>query len=136
MIITSRNTVRIIADARKTQGLFERALHSELFIAVAAPLLLLLIWEIVVRIHLLDARFFPAPSSVIEELIVLLQSGLLFIDIGWTLLRVLIGTLLGTIRASSSGSCWDCRRSCGLSCSRRSPRFTQCQRSRCFRWSC
>jgi len=97
MIITSRNTVRIIADARKTQGLFERALHSELFIAVAAPLLLLLIWEIVVRTHLLDARFFPAPSSVIEELIVLSQSGQLFIDIGWTLLRVLIGTLLGTI---------------------------------------
>jgi ABC-type nitrate/sulfonate/bicarbonate transport system permease component len=96
VIITSRNTVRIIADVRKTRGLFERALHSELFLAVAAPLLLLLIWEIVVRIHLLDARFFPAPSSVIEELIVLLQSGQLFIDIGWTLSRVLIGTLLGT----------------------------------------
>jgi ABC-type nitrate/sulfonate/bicarbonate transport system permease component len=97
MIITSHNTVRIIADARKREGLLERALHSELFVAVAAPLLLLLIWEIVVRIHLLDARFFPAPSSVIEELFVLLQSGQLFIDIGWTLSRVVIGTLLGTI---------------------------------------
>ena len=97
MIITSHNTVRIIADARKREGLLERALHSELFVAVAAPLLLLLIWEIVVRIHLLDARFFPAPSSVIEELFVLLQSGQLFIDIGWTLCRVVIGTLLGTI---------------------------------------
>jgi ABC-type nitrate/sulfonate/bicarbonate transport system permease component len=97
MIITSHNTVRIIADARKREGLLEGALHSELFVAVAAPLLLLLIWEIVVRIHLLDARFFPAPSSVIEELIVLLQSGQLFIDIGWTLSRVVIGTLLGTI---------------------------------------
>src|SRR5580704_1881622 len=97
MIIPSRDTVRIIADARRTKGLFERALHSELFIAVAAPLLILLIWEIVVRIHLLDARFFPAPSSVIEELIVLLQSGQLFVDIAWTLSRVVIGTLLGTI---------------------------------------
>jgi ABC-type nitrate/sulfonate/bicarbonate transport system permease component len=97
MIITSRNTVRIIADASKTEGLLERALHSELFVAIAAPLLLLLVWEIVVRIHLLDARFFATPSSVIEELFLLLQSGQLFIDIGWTLLRVVIGTLLGTI---------------------------------------
>jgi ABC-type nitrate/sulfonate/bicarbonate transport system permease component len=97
MIITSRDTVRIVADARKAPNLFERALHSELFIAIASPLLILLVWEIVVRIHLLDARFFPAPSSVIVELVALAQSGQLFIDIGWTLLRVVIGTLLGTI---------------------------------------
>ena len=97
MIITSRDTVRIVADARKAPNLFERALHSELFIAIASPLLILLVWEIVVRIHLLDARFFPAPLSVIGELILLAQSGQLFIDIGWTLLRVVIGTLLGTI---------------------------------------
>jgi ABC-type nitrate/sulfonate/bicarbonate transport system permease component len=97
MIITSRDTVRIVADARKAPNLFERALHSELFIAIASPLLILLVWEIVVRIHLLDARFFPAPSSVIVELVLLAQSGQLFIDISWTLLRVVIGTLLGTI---------------------------------------
>jgi ABC-type nitrate/sulfonate/bicarbonate transport system permease component len=97
MIITSRDTVRIVADARKAPNLLERALHSELFIAIASPLLILLVWEIVVRIHLLDARFFPAPSSVIVELVLLAQSGQLFIDIGWTLLRVVIGTLLGTI---------------------------------------
>jgi ABC-type nitrate/sulfonate/bicarbonate transport system permease component len=97
MIITSRDTVRIVADARKAPNLFERSLHSELFIAIASPLLILLVWEIVVRIHLLDARFFPAPSSVIVELVLLAQSGQLFIDIGWTLLRVVIGTLLGTI---------------------------------------
>jgi ABC-type nitrate/sulfonate/bicarbonate transport system permease component len=97
MIITSRDTVRIVADARKAPSLFERALHSELFIAIASPLLILLVWEIVVRIHLLDARFFPAPSSVIVELVLLAQSGQLFVDIGWTLLRVVIGTLLGTI---------------------------------------
>ena len=97
MIITSRDTVRIVADARKGPNLFERALHSELFIAIASPLLILLVWEIVVRVHLLDARFFPAPSSVIVELVLLAQSGQLFIDIGWTLTRVVIGTLLGTI---------------------------------------
>jgi hypothetical protein len=46
MIITSHNTVRIIADARKREGLLEGALHSELFVAVAGPVLLLLVWEI------------------------------------------------------------------------------------------
>jgi NitT/TauT family transport system permease protein len=97
MIITSSNSVRIIADARKGPGVLERALRSEWFVAIASPLLILLVWEIAVRIHLLDARFFPAPSSVIEELVLLVQSGQLFVDMGWTLLRVVVGTLLGTI---------------------------------------
>lgn len=34
-------------------------------VAVAAPLALLLVWELLVRIGLLDARFFPAPLSIV-----------------------------------------------------------------------
>jgi ABC-type nitrate/sulfonate/bicarbonate transport system permease component len=97
MIVTSKQSVRIVADADRPPGRFERMLHSDLFVAIASPLLMLLAWEVAVRIHLLDARFFPAPSSVIEELVLLVQTGQLFVDIGWTLLRVVIGTLLGTI---------------------------------------
>jgi ABC-type nitrate/sulfonate/bicarbonate transport system permease component len=97
MIVTSNQSVRIVADADRPPGRFERMLHSDLFVAIASPLLMLLAWEVAVRIHLLDARFFPAPSSVIEELVLLVQTGQLFVDIGWTLLRVVIGTLLGTI---------------------------------------
>ena len=50
-----------------------------------------------VGVGLLDSRFFPAPSSVVIALFDLIRSGQLFVDIGWTVLRVVIGTLLGAI---------------------------------------
>jgi len=74
-----------------------RLVRSDGFAAIASPLFILAVWEVLVRTGLLDARFFPTPSSVIIELFVLIQSGQLFIDIGWTVLRVIIGTLLGAI---------------------------------------
>jgi ABC-type nitrate/sulfonate/bicarbonate transport system permease component len=97
MITTSRDTVRITAEARKAPSLLQQLLRSGGFAAVASPVVILLIWEGLVGSHILDARFFPTPSSVIMELLTLIQSGQIFIDIGWTLLRVLIGTLLGAV---------------------------------------
>jgi NitT/TauT family transport system permease protein len=93
----SRDTVRIAADSRGAPSRLRRLLHSSSFAAVASPVVILAIWELLVRVHALDARFFPAPSSVILDLVSLLRSGQLFIDIGWTLSRVLIGTMLGAI---------------------------------------
>ena len=97
MITTSTATVHITADAEKAPHVFERLLQSDGFAAIASPVLILLIWEVLVRTHVLDARFFPTPSSVIVELFRLIRSGQLFVDIGWTVLRVVIGTLLGAI---------------------------------------
>ncbi|WJR76576.1 ABC transporter permease [Bradyrhizobium sp. NP1] len=95
--ILSRDAIRIVADDRKPPSPLVRLVRSEAFAAVASPALILVVWELMVRAHLLDFRFFPSPSSVILELFELVQSGQLFVDIGWTVLRVLIGTLLGTI---------------------------------------
>jgi NitT/TauT family transport system permease protein len=58
---------------------------------------MLLIWEALVRVGLLDARFFPAPTVVIRELIVLLTSGQLIVHLGYTLSRVVVGFLLGAV---------------------------------------
>jgi NitT/TauT family transport system permease protein len=97
MIVSSNDTVRITADQDKETSSLGRLLRSDAFASIASPIVILLVWEALVRGHLLDARFFPAPSSVIVELITLIHSGQIFIDIAWTVSRVLIGALLGAV---------------------------------------
>jgi NitT/TauT family transport system permease protein len=89
--------IHIRARGELTPSPLLRLVRSESFAAVASPVVMLAAWEILVRTGILDARFFPTPSSVIVELFVLIGSGQLFIDIAWTVLRVMIGTLLGAI---------------------------------------
>ena len=38
---------------------------AERIVTLLAPLLLLLLWELLVQARLLDRRFFPAPSSIV-----------------------------------------------------------------------
>src|SRR5690348_712052 len=57
----------------------------ERLVSLFSPLLLLLLWELMVRVHLLDARFFPAPSSIVGTFVGLIQSKELLIDIKDTL---------------------------------------------------
>jgi NitT/TauT family transport system permease protein len=95
--------VRIVAESTAGPTLVERMRRSRFLMAVLSPLLILLTWEILVRLHVLDARFFPTPSSIIEELFTLLQSGPIYVNIGWTLQRVLIGFALGAIPGIALG---------------------------------
>ncbi len=67
--------------------------------AIASPVLLLVIWEIAGWLGWLDQRFFPIPSSIIRELLDLLGSGELLVHLGWTLQRVVIGFCLGAVPA-------------------------------------
>src|SRR3954471_3427583 len=97
MTLVSPGVIRITAEPRQRPSLLLRLARSEIFAAIASPVLILAAWEALVRGGLLDARFFPAPTSVIVALIDLVRSGQLFVDIGWTVLRVLVGTLLGAI---------------------------------------
>ena len=41
---------------------------NERTISILSPLLLLGLWEICARMHLVDTRFFPAPSNIIRHL--------------------------------------------------------------------
>ncbi len=97
MIVSSNDTVRISPDAPKGSTSLQRVLRSDAFASIASPVVILLVWETLVRVHLLDARFFPTPSSVIIELVSMIRSGEIFIHIAWTVSRVAIGTLLGSI---------------------------------------
>ncbi|HWA39246.1 MAG TPA: ABC transporter permease [Burkholderiales bacterium] len=99
MMTESAGETRIVPDDARAAGLHERLWRSGAFRAVASPLILLLLWEVLVRAGLLDARFFPAPSSVLGELWAMVASGALFKHLAYTLSRVGVGFVLGAIPA-------------------------------------
>jgi ABC-type nitrate/sulfonate/bicarbonate transport system permease component len=69
----------------------------ERLVSLFSPVLLLLLWEVLVRVHLLDARFFPAPSSIVGTFKELIVSKELLIDLKDTLGRIAVGLVLGTV---------------------------------------
>jgi NitT/TauT family transport system permease protein len=68
-----------------------------------SPVALLALWEFVVRVHLLDARFFPAPSSIVGDFVDFLKSGELVSNTWTTLQRVIVGCLIGGIPGVAIG---------------------------------
>ena len=70
---------------------------------ILSPLALIALWELAVRVQLLDARFFPAPSSITSDFIAFLLSGELVTNTLMTLERVLIGLAIGGIPGVAIG---------------------------------
>ncbi len=68
-------------------------------ISVLSPLVLLGLWEALARSHLIDTRFFPAPSNIIRHLFDLASSGGLWKHTGASLYRLAIGFLVGCLPA-------------------------------------
>src|SRR5690606_11614923 len=99
MMIETDTEVRVRPDRHEEQGLLRRLMQSGWFMAIASPVLMLLIWEILVRAGLLDSRFFPPPSSVIAELFKLILSGELWVRTAYTVSRMLVGFFLGAVPA-------------------------------------
>jgi ABC-type nitrate/sulfonate/bicarbonate transport system permease component len=99
MMHESSSEARIVPDSARRIGPLERITRSSAFRATASPVIMLVLWEALVRTGLLDARFFPAPSAVLQELWALLASGELLVHMGYTLSRVAVGFVLGAIPA-------------------------------------
>lgn len=99
MMNESKTATRIVPDGARRAGRLERLAGSGVVRAVASPVIMLVLWEALVRIGLLDARFFPAPSSVLRELWQLLASGELLVHLAYTLSRVAVGFVLGAVPA-------------------------------------
>ena len=60
-----------------------------------ATLVILLVWEIAVRIGYISALFFPAPSSVANHLLAQIVDGTLWPHVGATLIRLSSGFVVG-----------------------------------------
>jgi NitT/TauT family transport system permease protein len=67
----------------------------ERILGIASPVALLLVWELAAEAHLIDTRFFPAPSSVIAVMFDMLRSGELVTNTLVSLRRLALGTLIG-----------------------------------------
>ncbi|MDP8921597.1 MAG: ABC transporter permease [Chloroflexota bacterium] len=70
----------------------------ERMVALLAPLLLLVLWELLVRARALDPRFFPAPLSIVNTFVELARTSLPG-HIAVSLSRAAIGFALGAIPA-------------------------------------
>jgi ABC-type nitrate/sulfonate/bicarbonate transport system permease component len=75
------------------------ARRRERILSVSSPVVLLLAWEIAARFGFIDARFFPAPSKIIQSMVEMLMSGELIEHILISMQRIGLGFLLGGIPA-------------------------------------
>ncbi|PWU69404.1 ABC transporter permease [Gracilibacillus dipsosauri] len=78
-------------------------LSIQQLITISSPLILLLLWEILSQTNILDARFFPPPTVILQTLIELGESGELFQHVSVSLVRILLGFLLGVLPAICIG---------------------------------
>ena len=64
-----------------------------------SPILLLVLWEVLVRTGALDQRFYPAPTETLQRLAELLQDGTLATATAITLRRMAVGFVLAAFPA-------------------------------------
>lgn len=105
---TAEKTVPAAAAARTEQDWAalvrpSRADRVYTVLGMLSPLIILILWEMASRFGLLDARFFPAPTSITGEGWDLLKSGELASDSWATLRRIIIGMILGGVPAVALG---------------------------------
>ncbi|HEV2172750.1 MAG TPA: ABC transporter permease, partial [Nitrospira sp.] len=89
----SARTIRDVRPNDLAQGLF----GLDRIISLFSPVLLLILWEFLVRAGLLDDRVFPAPASIIGTFMRLTLSGQLPRDVGDTMGRVALGFSMGAV---------------------------------------
>jgi len=73
----------------------QRRERLERVVTVTSPLILLAVWEIVAVLQLVDVRFFPRPSLVVQQLVTMAASGELWQHLSVTLARILVGFVFG-----------------------------------------
>jgi ABC-type nitrate/sulfonate/bicarbonate transport system permease component len=95
---TPTRRVRVHDGAGHTRRPLISREAAERSVTLLAPLLLLLLWEGLVQVRLLDRRFFPAPSSIAGTFVQLAQTSLPG-HIGISLSRAAIGFVIGTVPA-------------------------------------
>jgi ABC-type nitrate/sulfonate/bicarbonate transport system permease component len=72
---------------------------SDRLMGIVAPLGIFVLWELLADTHVIDTRFFPAPSSIAGTFVKLLRTGDLETNTWVSLVRLFWGFLLGAIPA-------------------------------------
>jgi ABC-type nitrate/sulfonate/bicarbonate transport system permease component len=76
---------------------------KERLLAVGSPVALLVLWQILSWLKVLDARFIPSPLTIFEGGVVLIRSGELWTHLSASLWRLAGGFLIGTIPGIALG---------------------------------
>ncbi len=92
---------RPVTSARHERWL--AGVAGERLISITSPILLLVVWEALGRLGLLDSRFFPVPTAIVSTFIHLLSDGELAGQTAITLSRVAAGFAFGAIPALALG---------------------------------
>lgn len=85
--------------------------------AIVAFVVLVAVWELAVRTGWISPIFLPSPSSVIEAFYELAASGTLWLHIGQSLRRLIVGWIVGTVSGLGLGfavGVWSLSRAVGL----------------------
>jgi NitT/TauT family transport system permease protein len=77
--------------------------RGERAVAIAAPISLVVAWQVAVSTKLLNPGLFPPPSDIAGSFWTYLTSGELFTNTVWTLSRLVVGTLVGAIPGTLIG---------------------------------
>ncbi|MDQ3400967.1 MAG: ABC transporter permease [Chloroflexota bacterium] len=77
--------------------------RAERVATILSPVLLVVVWEAVAQVHLIDTRFFPPPSEIAAALGKLIASGELLGHLSASAGRVVIGFLIGGVPAVAIG---------------------------------
>jgi ABC-type nitrate/sulfonate/bicarbonate transport system permease component len=80
-----------------------RLSRQNTILAVATPVVLLIIWELSAKFNYVDSRFFPAPSAIAITGVGLVQDGSLLESLAVTLRTLLIGLVAGNIIGTAMG---------------------------------
>jgi NitT/TauT family transport system permease protein len=67
------------------------------------PVVLLATWEALARAHIIDVRFFPAPSAILVAGVGTAQNGELWSALGVSLARIGVGFALGAVPGAALG---------------------------------
>lgn len=73
------------------------------YIGAVTPLVLLGLWEVGARLGVVDARFFPPPTTIGSAFVEMVMSGELWEHIIVSLIRIFVGFLLGAVPGIALG---------------------------------
>ena len=88
---------RTLEAARAHRARENRLRTRDLALSIAAPVLLVVLWELCARALIIDPRFFPAPTRILSAGVDMVRTGELWEHTGPTLMRLLVGGGLGAL---------------------------------------
>lgn len=100
----SATSDQAIAVAERNQWRRQRRLRTrDVVLSIATPALLLLFWEVAARTGSIDARLFPAPTTILAGTADMIASGELWEHASVTIYRFLMGYFIGGFAGTLAG---------------------------------